>query len=112
MVTFCYIKSVRKRGCCMEKEKEQKQGPALTALASVTYEELVEDIAGRVAEKIAEKVDAAKPQSNYLDAKSVMKMLDISPGTLRKKVESGELPEPVIGGGRGAKMIWKREQFA
>ena len=96
----------------MEKAKEQKQSPALTALASVTYEELVEDIAGRVAEIVAEKIDSTTPQSNYLDAKAVMKMLGISPGTLRKKIEDGTLPEPVIGGGRGAKMIWKREQFA
>ena len=96
----------------MEKVKDQKQSPALTALASVTYEELVEDIASRVAEIVAEKIDNATPARSYLDAKAVMKMLDISPGTLRKKVESGELPEPVIGGGRGAKMIWKREQFA
>ncbi len=71
----------------MEKVKDQKQSPALTALASVTYEELVEDIAGRVAEIVAEKFDSTTPQSNYLDAKAVMKMLGISPGTLRKKIE-------------------------
>ena len=96
----------------MEKVKVQKQGSALTALAGVSYEELVEDIAGRVAEMVAEKFDNATPQNNYLDAKAVMKMLGISPGTLRKKIENGELPEPVLGGGRGAKMIWKLEQFA
>ena len=95
----------------MEKVKDQKQSPALTALTSVTYEELVEDIASRVAEIVAEKFDRATPQSSYLDAKTVMKMLGISPGTLRKKVVNGELPEPVIGGGRGAKMIWNRSQF-
>ena len=95
----------------MEKVKDQKQSPALTALASVSYEELVEDIAGRVAAMIGEKIDSATPQSNYLDAKTVMNMLGISPGTLRKKIENGELPEPVIGGGRGAKMIWNRSQF-
>jgi len=61
----------------------------------------------------AERAKGTKrTNKRYLDAKAVMKMLGISPGTLRKKIEDGTLTEPVIGGGRGAKMIWKRDQFA
>ena len=90
-----------------------KQNPttALNALASVSYEEFLESIAVRVADKLLDHIGETDTQQEYLGTAEVTQMLGISKGTLHKRIEEGLLPEPLYGGGKGGKRIWKLEQF-
>ena len=94
-------------------EKELQGQNALAALTTVTYAELIEAIASQVAEKVEAKQTREQAMAEYLTAGEVCKMLKIATKTLDNKINEGELPPPIMGGGtRGAKRLWLKSQFA
>lgn len=97
----------------MGKSRNQENTTALSALADVSYEELIETIADRVVDKVLEHIAGSEAPQEFLNARAVTQMLGISMGTLQKRIEEGVLPQPVIGYGKGHghKRLWKREQF-
>ena len=97
----------------MGKSGNQAHSTALSALADVSYEELIENIANRVVDKVLEHIGGSEAPQEFLNAREVTRMLGISMGTLQKRIGEGVLPEPIIGAGKGQghKRLWKREQF-
>ena len=82
---------------------------ALTALADMTIDDLIDRVAEAVAAKV-ERKDAsdAKP----LTAKVLAAMLGISVQTLYRRVDRGEFPAPAYGGtGNGSTGVWLRSQL-
>ena len=81
---------------------------ALTALAGMSLEELVELLSSAVAAKLEtpEKVDEP------LTAKVVAKKLGISVPTLYRRVDRGEFPAPAYGGRKnGSTGVWLESQL-
>ena len=94
-------------------ENSLQRQNALAALTSITYAELLDAIASQVAEKVEARKAHEQAMAEYLTASEVCKMLKIATKTLDKRINEGELPPPIMGGGtKGAKRLWEKRQFA
>ena len=60
-------------------------------------------IAARLADRVAELVEAARQPPPLLDLAGTAKRLNVSPRTVRALVADGEIPVVRIGTGRGAR---------
>lgn len=82
---------------------------ALTALAEMSIEELVEKVADAVAAKIGKE---DHEDTGPLTAKVLAQKLGISVTTLYRRVNRGEFPAPAYGGRKnGSTGVWLASQI-
>ncbi len=84
---------------------------ALTVLSRISFDELIEQIANKVAQQTALRLGengdlSGIGHSNFLNAKEVAELIGVSLRTLDTLVDRGEVPPPVLGGGHGSTRLW------
>lgn len=82
---------------------------ALVALTGMSFDELVERIADRVAAKVTP--GAKDTERGFLDLKAVSDYTGLSCTTLNRLLASGDFPAPDYGGGKGGKRGWRVERI-
>lgn len=81
---------------------------ALASLGGMTFDDLVERIAERVAAKLETPEKTSEPV--FLDLKGVTEYTGLSSTTINRMVAAGDFPSPDYGGGKGGKRGWRTER--
>lgn len=72
--------------------------------------ELVDMIAAAVARKLEKPAEKA-PAAGFWTLTDVAAFYKVSPATVWRKVNAGEIPPPDFGRGRGKKALWRAEKL-